>query len=118
MSRSPSKAIHNCGPCPATFASQLCQSDKISGKGRHHMVVRLTKVLLFVLVAAGIAAPQAEARLGSAVSLKLSASQADLGQKLSFSGRVRPNRTGERVLLEQFSRPHWRTVGRGRLPHP
>ena len=78
------------------------------------MVARLTTVVLIALAAAGIAASQAEARLRPAVSLKASAGPADLGQKLLFSGRVRPNRAGETVLL-QLSQPSWRTIARARL---
>ncbi len=79
------------------------------------MALRLTVVLLFIMGAACIASASAEARLRPTVSLKISAQQADLGQKLVFSGRVGPKRAGETVFLQQLLQRPWRTLARGRL---
>jgi len=48
--------------------------------------------------------------LAAAVSLKVSTVHADIGEKIAFSGRVRPNRTGEAVFIQQLSQDHWRTI--------
>ncbi len=74
------------------------------------MAVRLTAVMLLLIGAASIASSRAEARTGPRVSLKVSTRQADLGEKIVFSGRVRPNRTGEAVFIQQLSQHRWRNV--------
>ncbi len=101
-------------------APQLLPPGRVKAKNqrqgikRLHVVVRLSTTVLLLLAAAAIVAPGAEARARPAVSLRVSATQADLGQKLLFSGRVRPNRRGETVLL-QLSQHPWRTIARARL---
>jgi phospholipase C len=68
-----------------------------------------------LLCVAFVAAPKADARLRSTVSLKISEHQVDLGQKLTFSGAVRPNRTGEKVLIQELSNHHAREIAATRL---
>jgi phospholipase C len=79
------------------------------------MPLRLTIAMLTVAGAAVIVPPPAGARLRPAVGLKLSASRADLGQRLVFSGRVRPNRAGGRILLQRLRRHRWLVIARARL---
>jgi hypothetical protein len=74
------------------------------------MAVRLTIAAVLILGATSIVPPQAEARTGPKVSLKVSTRQADLGEKIAFSGRVRPNRTGESVFIQQLSDHNWRNI--------
>lgn len=79
------------------------------------MAVRLMIITSLLSGAAFIASPPAEARLRTAVSLKISAQWADLGQRLLFSGRVRPNRAGKTVFLQRLSGNRWLNVARARL---
>ena len=74
------------------------------------MAVRLTVVLLLLIGAASIASSRAEARTRPRVSLTASTRQADLGEKILFSGRVRPNRTGEAVFIQLLSQDRWRNL--------
>ena len=79
------------------------------------MVARFTAVTLLLIGAASIASSQAEARTGSAVSLKFSTKQADLGEKINFSGRVRPNRSGEAVFIELLAQHRWHKIAKTQL---
>jgi phospholipase C len=87
------------------------------------MAARTTTVVLLLLLVAAVASSQADARPRSGgrrtrprVELSASATQADLGEKLVFRGRVRPRRRGEAILLQQLISPrHWRTLSRSRL---
>ncbi|HET7764975.1 MAG TPA: alkaline phosphatase family protein [Burkholderiales bacterium] len=80
------------------------------------MTARLPIIVLLLAGAASIVATPAEARLRSAVGLEVSAQRVDLGQKVVFSGRVKPSRAGKSVLLQRLSPARrWRTIGRARL---
>ncbi|HEX8959552.1 MAG TPA: alkaline phosphatase family protein [Solirubrobacterales bacterium] len=79
------------------------------------MTVRLPIVMLLLAGAASIVASPAEARLPSSIGLKVSARQADLGQRLLFSGRVRPNRAGRTVFLQRLAQGRWRSIAHARL---
>ncbi len=87
------------------------------------MAARTTTVLLVLLSTAAIASAQADGRPRSpsgrsrpTVLLEVSASQADLGQRLLFRGRVRPRRSGEAILLQERSpQGRWRTFARSSL---
>ena len=61
------------------------------------LALTIVLLLLLAVAAASIASPPAEARSRASVSLTISADQADLGQKLLFSGCVGPNRKGETI---------------------
>ena len=77
----------------------------------------ITGPLIFCGLAAAIlaAAAPAAARPRATVSLKLSVTTADLGQKVSFSGRVAPRLPGQTVLLQLRKGKKWTQVGHGRL---
>ena len=79
----------------------------------------LRRLIIGVISVLGVAAtfsPGADAkRLDPTVSLEVSAQQADLGQKLTFTGAVRPNRSGEDILLQQHSGDRSRTLAVTRL---
>ncbi len=79
------------------------------------MAFRLTVIVLIAFGVALVGSQAAQARVRPAVSLKVSALEADLGEKLVFSGRVRPNRTGETVFIQEASHGQLRDIASGSL---
>jgi len=76
------------------------------------------RLLCVAVIAAVAAALPASAQARSHVGLSVSTHTADLGQRVKFKGRLRPNHEGELIWLKQrVGRHHWRRIGHTRIGH-